>query len=98
MPLNLTQLAGGVRLPVKAVPGSSRDRIVGELGGALKIAVAAAPERGAANQAIMALLAKRLSVHPSRISIMRGHTSPRKELFISGVSAAEVLTALAGTD
>jgi uncharacterized protein (TIGR00251 family) len=92
--LELTESGNGVRLTIKAVPGSSRDRIVGTLGSAVKIAVAAPPERGAANKAIIALLADRLSVHPSRITIARGHTSPRKEVFIAGITAAQALAAL----
>ena len=94
MLLTLIEQNGAVRLSVKAVPGSSRDRIVGELGGALKVAVAAAPERGAANRAIVALLARSLRVHPSQISIARGQTGPRKELWIRGLSAAEIQTRL----
>ena len=54
--------ADGAVIAVKAVPGASRDRIVGVLGDALKIAVAAAPEKGKANQAIAATLAKALGV------------------------------------
>lgn len=94
MSLKLIEQEGGVRLTVKAVPGSSRDRIVGPLGDALKIAVTAPPERGAANQAILALLAERLGIHPSLITITRGQTSPRKDLFIAGVAAAHVRSAL----
>jgi len=94
MPLDLTEREGGVKLAVKAVPGASRDRIVGPLGSALKIAVAAPPEHGAANKAIIALLASQLSIHASRITILRGRTSPRKELFISGISATRVRAAL----
>ena len=77
MPLDLTERDGGVKLAVKAVPGASRDRIVGPLGNALKVAVSAPPERGAANKAIIALLAERLAIHPSRITILRGQNSPR---------------------
>jgi uncharacterized protein (TIGR00251 family) len=94
MSLKLLEQVGGVGLMVKAVPGSSRNRIVGPLGDALKIAVAAPPQRGAANQAILALLAQRLGVHPSRITITRGQTSPRKELFIAGVTTAQVRSSL----
>ena len=53
MPLSLTEHpTGGVRFPLKVVPGSSRDRIVGLLGDALKIAVSKPPADGAANKVI----------------------------------------------
>jgi hypothetical protein len=94
MSLKLIEQNGGVRLTVKAVPGSSRDRIVAPLGEALKIAVSAAPQRGAPNQAILALLAERLGIHPSLISITRGQTSPRKELFIARITGSQVRSAL----
>ena len=84
--LKLIDQLDGVRLSIKAVPGSSRDRVVGELGGALKIAVAAAPERGQANQAIVELLAAYLSISPKSIVFTRGHKSPRKEVFLRGMT------------
>jgi uncharacterized protein (TIGR00251 family) len=93
--LNLTdQPNGGVRVAIKAVPGASRTRIVGELGGALKVAVAAAPERGQANRAIVEVLAERLGIPEANVTIIRGHTNPRKEIVIVGLSASEVLARL----
>ena len=83
-----------VRLTVKAVPGASRTRIVGELGGALKIAVAAAPERGQANRAIVELLAASLGVREANIGITRGQASALKELTIHGLSASDLLARL----
>jgi uncharacterized protein len=92
--LRLVEQNGGVRLSIKAVPGASRDRIVGELGDALKVAVSAPPEGGKANRAIVALLSRRLGVPESHVSIVRGQSSPRKEVFIAGVSAADLLARL----
>jgi uncharacterized protein len=82
--------AGGVRFAVKVVPGSSRERIVGALGDALKIAVSKPPADGQANRAVVKLLAKDLDVPVPMISIVRGHTSARKEVAIAGLSAAEL--------
>src|SRR5688572_7019203 len=88
---------GVVRLTVKAVPGASRTRIVGELGGALKIAVAAAPERGQANRAIVELLSESLGVRQANIAITRGQANARKEITIEGLSALEILARLSNS-
>ncbi len=84
-----------ILVPVKVVPKASRDRIVGELGGALKVAVSAAPERGAANAAVCRLIAKALGVRTQQVVVESGHGSPRKTLRISGVGA-EAVRGLAG--
>jgi len=79
-----------VLVPVKVVPKASRDRIVGELDGAMKISVSAAPERGAANAAVCKLVAKSLGIRTQQVTVESGHASPRKTLRISGVSAEAV--------
>jgi len=84
----------GVLLPVKVVPGASRDRIMGELDGALKVAVAAPPEKGAANKAVCALLAKALGVRKGQIRVETGHTSPHKTIRITGATTEQVRAAL----
>jgi uncharacterized protein (TIGR00251 family) len=73
------------RLRVKVVPGSSRDQIVGWLGDALKIKVAAPPEKGKANEAVIALVAERLGVARGAVEIVAGHSAATKELAIAGV-------------
>ena len=50
------------RLKAKVVPGSSRNRIVGWLGDALKINVTAPPEKGKANEAVVELLSMKLGI------------------------------------
>ena len=82
-------------LAVKAVPGSSRDRVVGVLGDALKIATSAPAEKGKANAAIAAILAKALGLPGRRVSLVSGPTNPRKEFRIAGLSAQQVRQRLA---
>jgi hypothetical protein len=82
----VTDARGELRLIIKVVPGASRDRIVGALGDALKIAVSRPPEGGAANQAVLKLLAAALGVPVGQVRIVRGHSSPRKQIAIRGLS------------
>lgn len=91
MAIRLIPQAGGVRFAVKVVPGASRERIVGPLGEALKIAVKKPASGGEANAAVVALLAGRLGVPASSVHITRGHGNPRKEIFVEGVTVEHVL-------
>ena len=84
----------GTKLRVKVVPAASRDRIVGVLGDRLKIQVAAAPERGKANAAVLALLSKSIGVSLKRLSVTAGLSSPQKTIHIDGLSADAARAAL----
>ena len=57
------------------------------------VRVTAAPEGGKANDAVVALLAKRLRVPKRSIRILRGHRSRNKRIRIEGISTAELLKA-----
>lgn len=95
MALQLSQSGSDVLVPVKVVPKSSRDRIVGELDGALKISVSAAPEKGAANKAVRRLLATALGVRVQHITVESGHGSPRKWIRVQNLRAQDVVRVLA---
>ena len=95
--IRLTEQNGGVRIALKVVPGASRDRVVGVLSDALKVAVSKPPEAGAANAAVVALLAETLGVPGASVRIVRGHANPRKDVFVAGVSAAWVTARLPAT-
>lgn len=69
---------------VKAVPGSSRTRIVGPLGDALKIQVAAPPEAGAANRSLLDVLAASFGVSQRDVELVSGAANPRKSFRIRG--------------
>ncbi|MBN2560089.1 MAG: DUF167 domain-containing protein [Phycisphaerae bacterium] len=81
-------------MTVKVVPGSSRDRISGLLGDALKVQVSAPPERGRANAAVVSLLSNVLGVSARDVAVTRGTISPRKTVFVRGASVEEVASAL----
>ena len=85
--LHITDADGGAVIAVKAVPGASRDRIVGPLGDCLKITTAAPAEKGKANAAIAKLLARAFGLENRRVELLAGSTAPRKEFRLLGVSA-----------
>ena len=95
--LPVRETAGGVRFAVKAVPGARADRIVGRYGDALKLQVAVPPERGQANARLRALLAEALGVPLPAVTIVAGAASPHKQVFVAGLSAAELRARLQQT-
>jgi uncharacterized protein (TIGR00251 family) len=86
--------ADGVRFAVKAVPGASRSRVVGTLGDALKVQVAAPPEGGKANAALCELLAVAFAVPARAVAVVSGASSPRKVVAIAGVDVAAATATL----
>jgi len=77
------------RLKVKAVPGASRSEIVGRLGEALKVRVAAPPEGGKANREILELLAEKPGLPAAGVSVFSGAASPAKVIELRGVTAEQ---------
>jgi uncharacterized protein (TIGR00251 family) len=77
------------RLKVKAVPGASRSEIVGRLGEALKVRVAAPPEGGKANREILELLAEKLGLPAAGVTLVSGAVSAAKVVALRGVTAEQ---------
>jgi uncharacterized protein (TIGR00251 family) len=77
-------------LDVQVVPRASRSRIVGLHDGRLKIQLAAPPVDGAANEALVDLLAGTLEVPRGAVQVLRGATGKRKTLRIAGLAAADL--------
>ena len=90
MALRLSEHGGVVRLEVRVAPRASRESIVGEHDGALKVALTAPPVDGAANEALVALLASALGVPKKAVVLVSGHTRKQKVLDITGVPSARV--------
>ncbi|MEK7540258.1 MAG: DUF167 domain-containing protein [Patescibacteria group bacterium] len=70
-------------LPVKVVPGSERNEIIGKLGNRLKVKVQAPPEDGKANREVVEFLAQELGVNKQQIQLVFGTSSPEKLLRIT---------------
>jgi uncharacterized protein YggU (UPF0235/DUF167 family) len=80
---------GHVVVQVRLTPKGGSDRIdgLGELADGRKVMMArvrAAPDKGAANAALEALLAKAVGVPRSAVSLITGHTARLKGLRIDG--------------
>ncbi len=84
--LKIEEIEGGVVLTIKVVPGSSRTCIAGNLGGMLKIKLAAVAEKGKANKSLIDFLAvrlRRIGVRKNDVRILSGQTNPVKRIQIS---------------
>ena len=92
--LAIQENANGVVFTAKIVPGSSRTAVSGILDNMIKVRVAAPPEKGKANQCLIAFLAKRLGVKKNAIDIIAGQTGPVKQVRVMQMSAARLLERL----
>lgn len=81
---------GGSRIRLRVRPGAKASEIEGEHGGALKVAVSAAPEKGRANRAVERLLAEALDTRISAVSIVAGEKSRDKVVEIRGLEREEI--------
>ena len=68
---------GDGRLALRVTPGARVEGIALE-GGGVQVKVRAKPQDGAANDAVLAMLAKALGTAPSRLTLLRGATSRDK--------------------
>ena len=84
-----------MELQIRVRPRAGRNTV--EIGdsGQVTVRVTAAPERGRANRAVVALLAKELGVSKSSVTVARGLTSRDKVVRIDGVTDQEVRGRLA---
>lgn len=94
----------GVRLRVRLTPRSGRDRIgaferLADGNEVLVVHVRALPAEGAANAALVALLAAEVGVPKSKLAVVAGHASRVKTVAIPGAAGeiAAILMRLAGT-
>jgi uncharacterized protein len=79
---------------VRLRPRAHRDELIGMRDGVLQARVTAPPVDGRANKALCKLIAKRLGVAASRVSVARGEKSREKLIEVRGIDAAALRDAL----
>lgn len=75
-----------IRVAVHVQPRASRSEIVGQHGAALKVRLQAPPVDGAANDALVRLLADALGVSQRSVCVVAGATSRAKTVEIDGTT------------
>ncbi len=79
----------GVLVDVVVAPRSQPEGLGGLRDGRWLVRVCAAPVDGAANEAVIAVVARSLRVGKRSVTVVSGQRSKRKRLLVAGVSPAE---------
>jgi len=90
----VTMGKAGALLPVRVKPRGRANVIEGARHGFLLISVTAPPVAGAANAAVIEVVAAALGCAKSRVHIERGHKSREKIVGVAGFSAQDVFDRL----
>jgi uncharacterized protein (TIGR00251 family) len=88
--LSLTQRSSGVRFSVHVQPRASRSEVRGVHNGALRVRLQAPPVDGAANAALVQLLADSLGVPRRSVRVIAGESARLKIVDVDGVAPADV--------
>lgn len=98
MPEWISEQPEGVLVRLRIQPKAARSEVCGQHGTEgnirLKIRIAAPPVDGAANKELLRFLKKRTGIPVSRLHIVRGETSPSKDVLFQGVSVEDLVTKL----
>ncbi|HYK96982.1 MAG TPA: DUF167 domain-containing protein [Candidatus Acidoferrales bacterium] len=81
---------GRLSFSVRVTPRASANVVAGERDGVLLVRVTAAPADGAANRAVVALLAKALDVAPSTVEIQAGAAARTKRVSVPAAAEARL--------
>lgn len=78
------------RIKVTVSPGAARTELVGRHGDGWKARVAAPPERGRANEALVELFAGVLDVPPASVRIVGGRSGRAKVVEVAELETVDV--------
>ena len=79
------------RIELRVQPGARERGLAGwRPDGALKVKVTEPPQDGRANQAVIELLAERLGVRKSAVTVVRGASSRTKTIEVTGLTLDEL--------
>ena len=92
--IKVTSRGSAAVFAVRVSPGAAKTRVLGEHDGALKVAVAAPPERGKANKALLNFLAKALGIKKSQLQLLAGETSRVKKIAVEKADTTTVRSRL----
>jgi uncharacterized protein len=83
------------RISITVSPGAARTELVGKHGDGWKARIAAPPERGRANEALIELLADTLGVPRSSVHVVSGLAAKKKVVVVDGLAGSEAERRLA---
>jgi uncharacterized protein (TIGR00251 family) len=83
--LDIRQEKNGASFAVKVAPRASHNKIAQISEGVLKVRLTAPPVEGAANRALVKLLAKALGLPKSKVQVIKGLKSRDKRILVEGL-------------
>ncbi len=85
-----------MKLSLRVQPGAKRTALLARLAsGEYKVAVAAPPLEGRANEAVVELMSELLGIKRRQVTVARGTSSRSKSIEIEGLDEADVHARLA---
>jgi uncharacterized protein (TIGR00251 family) len=94
MSIEITIRDGAVSFAVRVQPRASKDEVVGEMNGAIKVRLRAPAVEGRANEALIEFLAELLKTPKAAVRILSGDRSRNKRVEIRGVTEQQVMALL----